>query len=269
LEATEIDGTSRPSNLLLFAWLIVASVIAIAAMIPALVFLLNPARSNLFPSQAVNPVTFAVGFAIGNFVLSAVAIAVGLRLEPSVRMGVPLLRSLLATKGAEYRLIFPMLLRCTALAFGLSILLLACAFAIRPQLPGLPEGFVFPPIWQGILMMLGAAVREEILFRFFALNLFVWIVMKVSRTKEPAPITVWAANALIAVVFAWMHLIPAAPLLELNATALVVAATLATIAGVFLGWVYWQLGLLLAIYTHAVAGVVVYLAARGLIAFTA
>ena len=47
-------------------------------------------------------------------------------------------------------------------------------------------------------MMLGAAVREEILFRFFAMNLFVWIAMKVLRKQEPTTAIVWSTNVLVA-----------------------------------------------------------------------
>jgi membrane protease YdiL (CAAX protease family) len=114
-------------------------------------------------------------------------------------------------------------------------------------------------------MMLGAAVREEILFRFFAMNLFVWVSMKILRRQRPTPAIVWATNVLVAAIFAWMHLILAAPLLDLSAIAVVVATALGTVAGVLLGWVYWRHGLLMAIYTHAVAGVLVYLGGRGLI----
>jgi hypothetical protein len=265
LVANDFNRPAGPSNLVLFAWLMGASVVAIAAMSPALLFLLDPARSKLFPDESRDPVTFAIGFAIANVILSAVVIAVGLRLEPTVRMGVPLLRSLLAAGGAESRPLLPILLRCSALAFGLSALLLACAFALRSQLPGLPEGFVFPPRWQGILMMLGAAVREEILFRFLALNLFVWIAMKAFRMQVPATAMVWATNVLVAAIFAWLHLVLIAPLLELNAFAVVAGTALGTVAGVLLGWVYWRHGLLMAIYTHAIAGVLVYLGGRGLI----
>jgi membrane protease YdiL (CAAX protease family) len=263
--ANEVNRPARPSNLVLFAWLMGMSVVAIAAMSPAVLFLVDPARSQLFPGESTDPVTFVIGFAIANVILSAVAIAVGLHLEPSVRLGVPLLRAILAKNGAVFRPIVPILVRCSALAFGLVALLLACAFALRSQLPGLPDGFVFPPIWQGVLMMLGAAVREEILFRFFALNLFVWIAMKVFRTEEPATATALATNVLVAAIFAWMHLILAAPLLGLSAIAVAVATVLGTVAGVLLGWVYWRHGLLMAIYTHSFAGVLVYLGGRGLI----
>jgi hypothetical protein len=126
---------------------------------------------------------------------------------------------------------------------------------------------VFPPVWQGVLMMLGAAVREEILFRLFALNVLVWIAMKLMRKQDPTAAMVWAANMLVALVFSGMHLVPAAQLLDLNSMAMGGVIGLATVAGIALGWVYWRHGLLMAIFTHALAGVLLYLGARGLIAF--
>jgi membrane protease YdiL (CAAX protease family) len=161
------------------------------------------------------------------------------------------------------------LIRCSALAFGLAAMVLASGFAFRSQLPELPATFVFPPIWQGILMMLGAAVREEIMFRFFALNLFVWIAMKILRKQELATAIVWATNVLVAFVFSSLHLLPAAQLLDLKPIAMGLVLALATAAGVLFGCVYLQHGLLMAMFTHAIAGVLVYLGVRGLIAFAA
>ncbi len=116
-------------------------------------------------------------------------------------------------------------------------------------------------------MMLGAAVREEILFRFFALNLFTWIAMKILRQPQPTAAIVWPANFLAALFFAWLHLVPVSQLLDLNAIATAAAIALATLAGALLGWIYWQHGLLMAILTHAIGGLLVYLGGRGLIAF--
>lgn len=115
-------------------------------------------------------------------------------------------------------------------------------------------------------MMLGAAVREEILFRFFALNLLVWIVMKLARKAEPATAIVWASNVLISLIFAAAHLVPAAQLLALNAIASGMTVALGTIAGVVLGWVYWRHGLVMAIFAHGVSGLLMYLGGRGAIA---
>jgi hypothetical protein len=264
--ANEFNGPARPSNFVLFACLLGASFVATVAQTPALLFFADPARPTLFADEPVDPLPLVVAMGAANIVLSAAAIAVGLLLEPSVHMGVPLLRSWLAGDAGAWAHARTSLQRCSALGFGLAAFLLACAFALRSQLPGLPDNFVFPPVWQGILMMLGAAVREEILFRFFALNLFVWIAMKVLRKQEPTTTMVWATNVFVALVFAWLHLLPAGRLLDLNAAATGAAMALATSAGVVLGWVFWQHGLLMAIFTHAIAGLLVYLGARGLIA---
>ncbi|MCI0630892.1 MAG: CPBP family intramembrane metalloprotease [Phycisphaerales bacterium] len=247
----------------MFAWLMGATVAAIAAMLPAQLFLLD---QPLFGASG-DPVPLVVGFAIANIVLSAVAIAVGLHLEPSVRMGVPLLRSWLAGDGVVTRPVSPTLLRCSASGFSLAAMVLTCGWIFRSQLPELPEKFVIPPIWQGILMMLSAAVREEILFRLFALNLSVWLAMRVLRKPEPTTAIAWSTNVLVALIFALMHLLPAAQLLDLNAMAGILAIILATVAGVLLGWVYWRHGLLMAMFTHAVGGVLLLIGARGLMTF--
>jgi hypothetical protein len=116
-------------------------------------------------------------------------------------------------------------------------------------------------------MMVGAAVREEILFRFFALSLFTWLAMKILRRPQPTGAIVWPANILVASAFAGLHLLPAGQLLAMNQIATTAAIVLATVAGALLGWVYWRQGLVMAIFTHALAGLAIYLGARGLIAF--
>ncbi len=261
--ANEPNPPALQGNLVLFAWLMGATVAAIAAMSPALLFLLDPTQPERLFGATGDPVPFVIGFAIANIVLSTVAIAVGLYLEPSVRMGVPLLRSWLA---GVTRPVPATLVRCVALGFCLAATALACAWAFRSQLPEFPEDFVFPPIWQGILMMLGAAVREEIQFRFFALNLFVWMAMKILRKPEPSTVIVWTTNVLVALVFALVHLLPVVQLVDLKASACTLVIAVGTMAGVLLGWVYWRHGLLMAIVTHAVGSLVLFLGARGLMA---
>jgi hypothetical protein len=250
----------------LFAWLMGASLVATVAMSPALMFLFDPARPPLFTDEPVDPLPFVFGMGAANIVLSAVAITVGLRLEPSVRMGAPLLRSWLAIGADALRPMLPIVLRCSVLSLGLAAMVLGCGVAFRGQLPRLPDNFVFPPIWQGILMMLGAAVREEILSRLFTLNLFVWVGMKVLGKQQPTTAIVWATNWLVALLFAMLHLLPANQLLDLTAMARGLAIMVATFAGALLGWIYGRHGLLMAIFTHAVGGLLVYLGGRGLIA---
>lgn len=273
-QTTEASGKSDvsapPSNLVLFVCLLGASFVATVAQTPALLFLSDPARVNLFVAdESMDPITLVVVMGVANVVLSAVAIAIGLCLEPSVRMGVPLLRSWLAIGGGALRPMFPALLRCLVFSFSVTTVFLACGLVLRSQLPELPDNFVFPPIWQGILMMLGASVREEILFRFFALNLFTWIAMKMLRRQKPTTAIIWVTNVLAAILFASLHVPPVAQVLDLKPIAIGVGIALAAVAGVLLGWVYWRHGLLMAMFTHAVAGILLYLGVRGLMAFTA
>jgi hypothetical protein len=264
--AIDLSGATRHDNFVVFAWLM-GAVAATAAMCPTLLFLSDPTRPTPFANESGDPVQFVIGAFVAIIVLSAVAIAAGLRFEPTVGMGTPLLRRWLVGDEGVSRVMALLLVRCSALAFGLAALVLGSAVAFRNQLPVLPANFVFPPIWQGVLMMLGAAVREEILFRLFALNFVTWIGMKTFRQPNSTPFMFWAVNVLVSSLFAGIHLIPAASLLDLNAIATGGAVAVATLASVLLGWVYWRHGLLMAMYTHAVGGVLVYLGGRSLIYF--
>jgi membrane protease YdiL (CAAX protease family) len=80
---------------------------------------------------------------------------------------------------------------------------------------------------------------------------------------------VWTSNVLVALVFAGLHLIPMAELLELSTIAMGLVLALATGAGVLLGWVYWRSGLLMAMFTHAIGNLAVYLGVRSLMAWGA
>ena len=118
-------------------------------------------------------------------------------------------------------------------------------------------------------MLLGAAIREEILFRLLALNLFVWIAMKVRGDKEATSRTFWMINTFVAVVFAMLHLIPASLVIDLNAITLGIGIVLVTGAGVVFGHVYRLHGLVMAMLTHAVSSLLLYLGVRCSIAFFA
>ena len=259
---------TQSKNLTLFGILMGAVIVATAAMVPALLFLLDPARPTLFSDgPPISPVPFVAAFAVGNTILSAFAIWIGLRLEQSVHMGVPLLRSWVAKESNVGQAIPRILLRCSLLAVTLAAIILATGFMLRMLLPELPDGFVFPPIWQGVMMLLGAAFREEVLFRLFALNVFVWIATKALRRREPGAKIVWASITVVAFIFALMHLAPLTQLLELTELSVAVGLLLSTGAGVLFGWTYWRYGLLIAVVTHAVCNVSLYLGVRAVLAF--
>lgn len=250
----------------LFALLMAATLIASGAMTPALMFLLAPERQAIFTNDPIDPTAFVFAFVITNLFVSGVAIAIGLRLESRVGMGVALLRASLGGE-ATWAAAGTITLRCLAVGVVLAVVVLSCGLVFRSQLPELPAGFAFPPIWQGSLLLLGAAVREEILFRLFALNLCTWIGMKLFRRKQPTPQLIWAANVLTAFAFAVLHLVPASQMLALNPSAMALVLVLATVAGTVFGYIYWRYDLVMAVLSHAVAGLVLYLGVRGALAF--
>ena len=116
---------------------------ALLAMSPALLFMLDPSRANLFPGGSSAPFQFVVGFVAINAIFSGFAIVIGLSLEPSVGMGLPLLRRCLSAKKAEKRATGTTVICCFLLAVVLGITVLACGITLQPQLPPLPENFVF------------------------------------------------------------------------------------------------------------------------------
>jgi membrane protease YdiL (CAAX protease family) len=108
-------------------------------------------------------------------------------------------------------------------------------------------------------MMIGAAIREEILFRFGILNLFAWLFSMLARQRRPNQLVVGTAIAVTSVGFAAVHLVPFSGVLELTWRAKVVGTGVGSAVGVLLGWTYCRHGLLAAIVCHSGAGVTLFI----------
>ena len=114
------------------------------------------------------------------------------------------------------------------------------------------------PIGFRILVVLYSGVTEELLYRLFLATCVAWLAhMAVSRfTREPRALAQWLGILVAALMFGLAHVgnLPhlAHPVLR--------AVTVNGVAGLILGWLYWWRGLELAILTHMVAIVVLYIA---------
>jgi hypothetical protein len=239
-----------------------AILIALLITTPAIITLVDPAQPPLFSVSPMSPGVFAASFVVGNLVLGLFVIVLGLWLEPRVGLGTPLLRAWLQREPGLPKVWRAAFSESAVWGVVLGATVLLGGLLGRAWLPSLPDGLVLPPVWQGLLLILGAALREEVLFRLGAMNLLAWLGAKLTRQATPSVFVVWLANITVSLVFAFAHLIPATEILELSALARVLVPGIAAVAGIVFGYIYARHGLTAAVVSHAVAGTIVYLGAR-------
>lgn len=106
--------------------------------------------------------------------------------------------------------------------------------------------------------VLYGGITEEVLMRWGAMSLFVWIAWRLGRRTEehPSPGVIWVGIAASALLFAAGHL-PTAVSLGVPLTPGVLAYVLAgnSAFGLVAGWLYWRRGLEAAVIAHALSHV--------------
>ncbi len=114
------------------------------------------------------------------------------------------------------------------------------------------------PLGFRLLVVVYSGVTEELIYRLFLATFVAWLAyLVISRfTREPRALAQWLGILVAALMFGLAHVgnLPdvAHPVLR--------AVTVNGIAGLILGWLYWWRGLEVAILTHMVAIVVLYIA---------
>jgi hypothetical protein len=108
-----------------------------------------------------------------------------------------------------------------------------------------------------ITRALYGGIVEELMLRWGAMSLFVWLGWKASRAGERVPIwCYWLGIALAALLFAAGHLpllfsLQGSPSVELVGAVLIGNS----IGGMLFGWLFWRRGLEAAVMAHALAHV--------------
>ncbi|MEM3551086.1 MAG: CPBP family intramembrane glutamic endopeptidase [Candidatus Bathyarchaeia archaeon] len=197
-----------------------------------------------------------------NVIMFAILIFFGLRLAGKVGLGAPILESW--SRGEKVKPDFSAIL-------GISILLGVLAVILTAVLD-LSFYFMFPnepiytlklpkaPAWQGFLASFYGAINEEILSRLFLMSLFMWIFLKIKKTKEgkPMELTIWLAIAVTAIIFGLLHLPSTAILIPITPFIIARAVILNGIAGTIFGWLFWKKGLESAMISHFIADIIIH-----------
>jgi membrane protease YdiL (CAAX protease family) len=108
-----------------------------------------------------------------------------------------------------------------------------------------------------LLIVVYSGVTEELIYRLFIATFVAWLIHRaLSRLSfDPKPLAQWAGVLVAALLFGLAHVsnLPGVPHPVLR------AVIINGIAAIVLGWLYWWRGLEMAILTHMVAIVVLYI----------
>jgi len=168
--------------------------------------------------------------------LTVPALIIGFRLGPEIRLKHP------ETKNA---FIFTLVS-----SVSLGVLLLLLRWALLPYLPeSIPE-YGFRGFIGGTLVSIGAAVGEEVWFRFGLMTLVLWLVKKTFKLDLISNRFALSVIVVIAFLFGLAHL-PQLSAVGADTMFAVWATILGNIAvGVLYGWCFWRYGLFYAIIAH-------------------
>jgi membrane protease YdiL (CAAX protease family) len=254
-----VDDTGRR-----FSWRTLAVILAVAGptsllLIPYSMTLLGQGDGTEIPPLWI----LVVGQLSQGVVFAAIAAALGLWLGPKVGLGAPDLRGMLRGEPGSGRRVQSALPLAAGVGVAIGVVSLALQAGFRPLFPEAArqsiEGVSIPSPWEGFLASISAGFNEEVWFRLGLMTLLVFLGAKLSRQGgRPAPGVIWTAIALVALLFAAVHL-PQIAALAGGLPAPLVAFVLLTTGsgGVAFGWLYWKRGLVAAMVAHFSADVVV------------
>lgn len=137
-----------------------------------------------------------------------------------------------------------------ALSIGVGCFLLLLRVWARPYLPEELPSFGHRGIVGGLAVSIGAAVAEEVWFRFGLMTLIVWGATKLLGNKVSRPVILWGVILLSATAFGAAHL---PQLISYGAgSPIAIFATILgnVLVGTLYGWCFWKRGLLIAIMSH-------------------
>jgi hypothetical protein len=176
-------------------------------------------------------------------VIFALVIAVSLLMANEIGLGAPLIEGKLP-KGQ-----FSQWLR-SGLALTSLMLVVATPFSLIANLGA--DAATYPYGWELFFASIKAGIGEEILSRLFLVSLFAWIGHFIKRDLEgrPSRAVYWSAIVLAGLLFGWAHI--DARLGHPTATFWDYAYImfLSSSVGFFFGWLYWKLGLEMAMFAH-------------------
>jgi len=242
-------------------WILIAlGAIGAAGILPYLEALYAP----LLVEQGLARGTFRAAALAQGLLLSALLSFLGLLLARRTGLGTPIFTRL-AYGGPAVPVARPLAVSALlGLAVGACILLAdKTVFAAA-----LTDAALARPVWwKGLLAGLYGGIVEEILFRLFAVNLVVWVLMRIGKRRSaesaparpsPASWQVWTGIALSALGFAAGHLPTGAALTDMSGLFVLRVLVLNSVPGLLFGHLFRRHGLAAAMTSHFFGDVAVH-----------
>ena len=140
------------------------------------------------------------------------------------------------------------------LVIGASLLLGFFLLGVRqftlPYLPDEIPQYGFRGVTGGLLVSVGAAIGEEVWFRFGLMTLLLWLIKRLFKLDEINQIHLWVVMTVVAIGFGAAHL-PQLISYGAGSNFAIWGTMIGNLVVSFLyGWCYWRYGLVLAIVAH-------------------
>lgn len=201
----------------------------------------------------LSPQTLKYLVLINPTILLLIAVVVGTLLYDKVGLSVPAISSILKIEESKIKLIeqikFGILF---GLFSGIFITLIGIIFR-----SSLPQEFIELGNKIKITIiarLLYGGLTEELLMRFGFMTLIIWIIFK--TTKSLGSATYWTGIIIASILFALGHFPVVFNAVQSPTIALLTYVLIGnSIAGLFLGWLYWKKGLEAAFIGHIFAHV--------------
>lgn len=244
-------------NWRLYWLLLIASVLAIAAVLP---YAFTLSADVLAQAPFSTPVLALISI-VQSTVLFAILIFFGLQLSSKVGFEMPLITSYLEKKPVAIDI--KKLVRQSiwlGVASGLAIILADYLFTMAGVQLSLAID-TQTAWWMGLLASFYGGIGEEIVLRLFFMSFLVWLLSKTIKSSKPAKernILMWSAILLATIVFGLGHLPITASLTTLTAGVIARALVLNGIGGLVFGYLFWKKGLESAMIAHFSADIVLH-----------
>jgi hypothetical protein len=252
--------TDQRTNRVLFVWLLVAGLFGSLIGVPWAIAVLRDSAAG-GPADPGVVWLWAVAEAL---LLLAPASAVGVWSGNEVGLGPRLLRELLSRVPGGQERVRRGLLPTTLVGLTVGVLGFFSQNSIPPSalMPGLDN----PNTLEILLRALSAALTEEIFFRLGLMTFVVWGIRSIVKRPDIHVPSLWAGNVLAALVFAAAHF-PQLTFFQTDSWGLLIPFVMVSGgAGMVMGWLYMQYGLISAIVAHFIVDLVVYVIPRLLVA---
>jgi len=183
--------------------------------------------------------------------LLAPASAVGIWLGRKEGLGAPILTQLTARVNGTTKQIRSILVPSIIVGLVIAVPGLIAWFTLPEDTFG--PGVTNPTPIEWLLRSLSAALTEEIFFRLGLIALFVWIIRFVVRKTAIEKPSLWVGNFLAALIFAGAHLPNVLSSGSPDWNMVIMIILFNSLAGLILGWLFIQYGLISAILAHFIA----------------